>query len=119
VSDDREGRCPCCDRPMPLRAEMHGLMVESEPWRVYWRGVAVFPSLQPMRIKYLYQMLRGGGRANYLTLIMLNGEGVNDEVMKVHVTHIRRWLRQHRLPFEIINNRAWGYELKFTGGDHE
>lgn len=107
------GRCPCCGGRVPLRAEQHGLMVESEPWRAFWRGIAL-PGITPMQCRYFYALLQRG-YSSTAALLLLGGERCSDESVKAQISRMRAWLRGNRIPFSITNNRDWGYQLEYLG----
>lgn len=107
------GHCPCCHRPIPLRGGRHGLTVESEPWRIFWRGLPVAP-VRAMEARFLFALLQRGEVATG-SLERLIGENSSARSIHVQVCRLRGRLRADRIPFEIQNIHGWGYRLKFTG----
>jgi len=117
TEDSPTGNCPCCGRPIPLRATRGGMSVESDPWRVFWRGIEM-AGVQPMQVRFLYSLIQRSEVAA-ASLEMFLGEESSHKGVIVHISHLRRLLRAHRVPARIDNIHGWGYRLRFTeeGGD--
>lgn len=104
-------RCPCCERPLEQRTERDGLIVMSEPWRVYWRGKLAL-GLTPMATRFLFMLLRSpDGRVAASSFDMMLRDGGAASSTKVHMHRLRRWLEAAGLPFVVFNLHGWGYQL--------
>lgn len=101
--------CPCCERPLGERVERGGLAVSSDPWAAYWRGEWV-GGLPPARLRML-QILLAKDMVAHPELQALTGKRYGGNSVKVHISLLRRWLRQHSIGHAIQNIRGEGYRL--------
>lgn len=94
---------------------MDGLMVRSEPWRVYWQGLRV-DSITQMLARFLFILLRGqSNKVGYFAFDMCLRDDAGPTTTKVHVSRLRTQLRAHQIPVEIQNIHGWGYRLVRLG----
>jgi hypothetical protein len=102
--------CPCCDRPLPERAAMGGLMVTSDPWRVFWQGRAIGP-FAPQQMRFLFLLVRFGRVASEVFEQHLRANTAG-KAIHVHMSHLRALLRAAQIPCELRAIHGWGYELE-------
>ena len=102
--------CPYCGAVEPERAERYGLIVQTEPPEVFWRGIRV-NGIRPMEARLLMLLVRRGKVSN-LALIMLLSPSATSQTLKVHISRIRERLKHTAVAVQSI--RGWGYELVST-----
>lgn len=102
--------CPCCDRELPDRATIGGLLIELNPPSVYWRGVR--HHRQPAEIKTLY-LLAKRRKVSHLALEMMTlREDTTSAAAKVRISVLRAWLRKIGANISIRSERGWGYVME-------
>lgn len=104
--------CPYCQEPRRERAERGGLMVVSEPWRVFWQGKELRrPS--PMATRFLFLLLRSAtGQVPLSSMELFLRDSSGPKSVTTHIHGLRQWLEARGLPFIIQSLHGWGYQLQ-------
>ena len=92
--------CPCCFQPLPPSMD---LTVSLDENCVIWKGICC--NLCPTETEIMHVLAKSGPRWVHVDQIMLSvygaGEPPSESCLRVHVTHIRRKLRDKQIPVLI------------------
>jgi DNA-binding response OmpR family regulator len=103
--------CPCCRQPVP---EDIGLTVSLDENAILYRGNAVRLCKVETEIMSVLEDSHPGwaSKEHILARVYAHGEHPQDKTIGVHLTHVRRKLRDGKLPIDIQNSWYHG------GGGH-
>jgi DNA-binding response OmpR family regulator len=94
---------------MKAVAQRERLAVTMDPPALFWDGRRE-PAFTATMCRILTPLVRFG-RVSYFALACLIGEDSDLNLLKVHVTRIRKAIRAAGLPLAIECEWGWGYRL--------
>lgn len=108
--------CPTCGAERKDRWRIGPLMAEDNPPLVYWKGLRI--RLSPTGARMLAMLVRRRKLSDF-ELDMMVGAATGPDVVKVHISLLRRALQAADIPVRIMRIRNWGYELAVPGMEKE
>lgn len=107
-------KCPTCNQPMPLLAEIGSLRVHTGSNLLSWHG-KIIPLSESERSLMKAIIVKGSATWSELKEALHPGSEVSTNLLNVSLSHVRRKLREAEIPYDIQNIRQWGVILV----DHE
>ena len=107
-------RCPTCNQPMPIFAEIASLRVHSGSHLLSWHG-KIIPLSESERSLMKAIIVKGSATWSELKEALHPDGEVSTNLLNVSLSHVRRKLRNAGVPYDIQNIRQWGVILV----DHE